>query len=174
MILDHGKFLKVEQHTIELPDGKIINRWPWILSPDFALVLPVTKKKTILLLHQVKYAVLGTTLAPIGGYLETGEDPLVAAKREMREEIGYAAEQWISLGSYPNNGNHGGGTAHLFIALDVQKVGEPIVDDLEEMERVEFSLDELEHRLQQGEVKVMSWIAIIAMGILYLKAHFNQ
>jgi len=39
-ILDFNKFLRVEQHTIELPDGKIIDDWPWIVSPDYVLVLP--------------------------------------------------------------------------------------------------------------------------------------
>ena len=58
-ILDFNKFLRVEQHTIELPDGKIINDWPWIVSPDYVLILPVTNRKTVLLFQQTKYAVDG-------------------------------------------------------------------------------------------------------------------
>ncbi len=171
-ILDHSKFLKVEQHTIELPNGKVVDRWPWIISPDYALILPVTERKTILLFHQVKYAVNGTTLAPVGGYIEPGEDPLTAAKRELREEMGYEAEQWISLGSYPNNGNHGNGSGHLFIAMNAYKTCEQVIDDLEEMEKIELSIEEVETKLLQGEVKVMGWVAMIAMGILYLKQHY--
>jgi len=75
-ILDFNKFLKVEQHTIELPDGKIIEHWPWVVSPDYALVLPVTEQGTILLFHQVKYAVEGTSYAPVGGHIEPGENSL--------------------------------------------------------------------------------------------------
>jgi ADP-ribose pyrophosphatase len=168
-ILDFNKFLRVEQHTIELPDGKVMNDWPWIISPDYALVLPVTDRNTILLFHQTKYAVEGTSLAPIGGYLEAGEDALAAAKRELREEMGCEAFKWIALGSYPVNGNHGGGKGHLFIALDTHKVGEPIIDDLEEMELVELTMEEVEQKLFQGAVKVQGRIAIIAMGLLYLK-----
>lgn len=168
-ILDFNKFLKIEQHTIELPNGKIIQDWPWIISPDFVLILPVTDKKKILLFHQIKYAVDGTSLAPIGGYLEPGEDALIAAKRELQEEMGCEALEWVALGSCPVNGNHGGGRGHLFIALDVQKVGEPIIDDLEEMELVEFTIEEVEQKLFQGAVKVQGWVAIIALGLLYLK-----
>ena len=87
-ILDHSKFLKVEQHTIELPDGKIIRDWPWVVSLDYVLVLPVTNRNTLFLFYQTKYAVQKTSLAPIGGYLEPGEDALTAAKRELREEMG--------------------------------------------------------------------------------------
>jgi ADP-ribose pyrophosphatase len=168
-ILEFNKFLRVEQHIIELPDGKIINDWPWIIAPDFALVLPVTKQNTVLLFHQTKYAVDGTSFAPIGGYLEPGEDALGAAKRELREEMGSEAMEWIPLGSFAVNGNNGGGKGHLFLALDVSTVCKPIVDDLEDMEIVEFNIDEVEQKLFQGEVKVQGWVAMVAMGLLYLK-----
>jgi hypothetical protein len=84
--------------------------------------------------------------------------------------MGCEAKEWISLGSYPNNGNHGGGHGHLFIAIDAHKVGETVIDDLEEMELVEFTIEEVEQKLLQGEVKVMGWVAMIAIGILYLKS----
>jgi ADP-ribose pyrophosphatase len=168
-ILDFNKFLKVEQHTVELPDGKIIEHWPWVASPDYALVLPVTEKNTILLFHQVKYAVEGTSFAPVGGYLEPGENPLSAAKRELLEEVGCEADKWISFGGFANNGNHGNGKGHLFLALNVRKVTEPIIDDLEEMKLVELAFDEVEKKLLHGEIKVQSWIAMIALGILYLR-----
>jgi ADP-ribose pyrophosphatase len=167
-ILDFNKFLRVEQHTVELPDGKIIDDWSWIISPDYVLVLPVTDRNTLLLFRQVKYAVDGTSFAPIGGYLEPGEDALVAAQRELREEMGCEALEWIPLGSLPADGNHGGGKGHLFIALDARKVVEPIIDDLEEMELVELTIKEVEQKLFQGEVKVQGWVAVIAMGMLYL------
>ena len=173
-ILDHSKFLKVEQHTIELPDGTIIHDWPWIVSPNYVLVLPVTKRKTCLLFHQTKYAVDGTSLAPIGGYIEPEEDALTAAKRELREEMGCEASEWISLGSYPNDGNHGGGKGYLFLAMDAHEVGKPIIDDLEEMELVELTIEEVEQKLMQGEVKVMGWAAMIAMGLLFLKKRWNK
>jgi ADP-ribose pyrophosphatase len=168
-ILDFNKFLRIERHTIELPDGKIIDDWPWIHSPDYVLVLPVTDRKTILLFRQVKYAVDGISLAPVGGYLEPGEDALAAAKRELREEMGCEAVEWIPLGSFPVNGNHGGGKGHLFIAKNAHKVGEPITDDLEEQELAEFTFQEVEQKLFQGEIKVQGWVTMAAMGLLYLK-----
>ncbi|MFH0991958.1 MAG: NUDIX hydrolase [bacterium] len=171
VLLDHNKFLRVEQHTIQLPDGKIIERWPWIVSPDFVLVLPVTDHGTVLLFEQVKYAVQGTSLAPVGGYLEKGEDPLDAAKRELHEEMGCEAKVWISLGSYPVNGNHGGGTGHLYVATGASQAGDPIIDDLEEMIMVEMTVEEAEERMFRGEVKVLGWLAMVAAGLLFLKSN---
>ena len=168
-ILDLNKFLKVEKHTIELPDGRIIDDWPWIISPDYVLVLPLTEQGTLLMFHQTKYAVEGTSFAPVGGHLEPGEEPLAAAKRELREEMGCEAEEWISFGGYRANGNNGGGTGYLFLAINTRKVCEPIIDDLEDMELTELTIDEAEQKLFQGEIKVMGWVAMVAVGLLYLK-----
>ena len=74
-ILDHGKFLVVENHTIELPDGEIIEDWPWIIIPSAAIVLAVTAEGEFLCFRQTKYAVDGTSLAPVGGMIEPGEEP---------------------------------------------------------------------------------------------------
>ena len=68
--------------------------------------------------------VSGTSLAPIGGYIDPGEAPATAAERELLEETGYRAARWVSLGSYPIDGNRGVGTAHFFLALDAEQVGE--------------------------------------------------
>jgi hypothetical protein len=29
-VLDRGKFLRVEDHTVELTNGRIIEQWPWL------------------------------------------------------------------------------------------------------------------------------------------------
>jgi len=60
--------------------------------------------------RQTKYAVTGTTLAPVGGYLEPGENPLSAARRELLEETGHESDHWTTLGSYVVEGNRGCGT----------------------------------------------------------------
>ena len=169
VILDHNKFLKIERHTVELPDGKIIDDWPWIVTPDYILVVPVTERGTILFFHQTKYAVEGTSYAPVGGHIEPGEDPLSAARRELREEMGCEAGEWISLGRYRPNGNSGGGTGHFFLALGSRIVCKPIIDDLEDMEPVELTPDNVEQKLFEGAVKITGWIAVTAMALLYLK-----
>jgi len=44
VLLDHSKFLTVENHSVELPDGRVIDDWPWVITPDFINVLAVTKE----------------------------------------------------------------------------------------------------------------------------------
>lgn len=125
VILNHSKFLVVENHTVELPDGRVIPDWPWLVTPDFVNVVAVTEDNTFVCFRQTKYAVPDTTLAIVGGYLEPGEDPLAAAQRELLEETGYESANWIELGRYRVDANRGAGTAHLFLARDARRVAAP-------------------------------------------------
>ncbi len=168
-VLDFSKFLKVERRTIELPNGRIIDDWPWVVKPDYVNVLAVTEKKQFLCFRQTKYAVEGTSLAPVGGYIEPGEDPLEAAKRELREEMGYEASDWKSLGTFIVDGNHGAGTGHLFLAQRARLAAKPIVDDLEEQELLFLGREEVERALAGGEFKVMAWATTVALALLALK-----
>jgi ADP-ribose pyrophosphatase len=166
-LLDTGRFLKVENHVVQLPDGRIIENWPWVIIPDYVNVVAVKPNQDFICFRQVKYAVEGTSLAVVGGIIDPGETPLEAAKRELKEESGYVSDQWIFLGEYGADANRGAGTGSLFLALDAQKVCDPHSDDLEEQELVCLSLDEIRAALRAGEFKVLSWTAAVALALVF-------
>jgi ADP-ribose pyrophosphatase len=166
-----GKYLTVESHTVQLPNGRIIEDWPYVIGPDYVNVVPVTPEGQFLCFRQTKYAVEGTSLAPVGGYIEPGEDPLCAAQRELREEMGYEAVEWVPLGSYTVGANRGIATAHLFLALGARRVAEPKSDDLEEQELLSLSHSEVEEALSRGEFKVLGWAANVALALHHLGKH---
>jgi len=163
-----GKYLTVESHTVQLPDGRIIEDWPYAIGPDFINAVPVTTEGQILCFRQPKYALEGLSLAPVGGYIDPGEDPLTAARRELREEMGYEAAEWIPLGSFQVDANRGLGTGHLFLALGAYYVGESHSDDLEEQELLYLSQAEVEEALARGEFKALSWAANVALALQHL------
>ncbi len=168
-ILLHSKFLVVEEHAVELPDGHIIADWPWIITPDYINVTAMTEAGLFLCFRQTKYSVEGTSLAVVGGYLEPGEDPLEAAKRELREETGYEAAEWLALGCYPVDGNRGAGLAYPFLATGARRVSEIHADDLEEQELLLLSRAEIEAALDAGEFKSLPWAAAVALALRRLK-----
>jgi ADP-ribose pyrophosphatase len=168
LILNHSKYLRVENHTVELPDGQVIPEWPWIITPDYINVLAVTEHDRFLCFRQTKYAVEGLSLAPVGGYLEPDEAPLACAQRELLEETGHEAPDWISLGQYVVDGNRGAGTAHLFLARGARRVGSPDPDDLEEQELLYLSRSEIETALNAGQFKMLAWAAVVALALRYL------
>ena len=165
-ILQLGKYLALENHVVELPDGRVITDWPWIITPDYVNVAALTPEGRFLVFRQVKYAVVGESLAPVGGYLEPGEDPLAAAQRELREETGYAADEWHSLGGYRVDANRGAGTGHFFLARGAVPVTARDADDLEEQVLLQLTRADVEAALAAGEFKVMAWMAIMALALL--------
>ena len=168
IILNHNKFLSVENHVVELPDGRIIPDWAWVKIPNAAIVLAMTEDNHFICFRQTKYAVAGTTLATVGGMIEPDEDPLAAAKRELLEETGYTAENWISFGKYILDPNRGVADMHLFLALGGKKVVEPIIDDLEDQELILLNRSEIEKALYAGEFKILTWTAVISLSLQYL------
>ncbi len=168
-ILNHSKYLAVENHTVELPDGKVIDDWPWVISPDYVNVVAITERNEFLFFRQTKYSVDGTTIAPVGGYLEPGEDFLTAAQRELLEETGYEAPDWIHLGDYIVDGNRGAGYAHFYLAQNAHYVKEVDADDLEEQQLLLLSRAEVEAALAGGEFKVLGWASVVALALIHLR-----
>ncbi|MCP4419129.1 MAG: NUDIX hydrolase, partial [Chloroflexi bacterium] len=171
-ILDHSKFLQIEEHVVQLPNGRIINNWPWVVTPDFINVVAVTEDGRFPIFRQTKYSIQGISLAPVGGYLEPGEEPLAAAQRELREETGYVASEWHPLGQFPVDGNRGAGTAHFFLAQQAQFAVPIDADDLEEQQLLLMSREAIDAALAANEFKLLPWVAIVTMALRQLDANY--
>ncbi len=167
ILLEHSEYLTVEGHDVQLPDGEVLKDWPWVIIPDAAIVLAKNSSGDYLCFRQTKYAIEGTSLAPVGGMISPGENPLQSAKRELLEETGYESEEWIELGSFAVDPNRGVGKVNLFLALNAQRVTSPDSDDLEDQILLQLSREELTSALFSGEFKVLSWTAGISMALMY-------
>ena len=165
VLLNHSKYLVVEEHTVELPDGRVIENWPWLITPDFVNVVAVTEDGQFLCFRQTKYGIEGDSLAPVGGYLEPGEDPLVAAQRELLEETGYEAAEWIPLGHYRVDPSRGAGTGYFYLACGARRVAEANSDDLEEQELLLLSRADMEAALAECRFKALAWVAVAALAL---------
>ena len=168
-ILDCGPFLTVEEHVVELPDGRVIDNWPWVVTPEYVNVVAVTDEGQFVCFCQTKYALEGTSFSVVGGYVDRGEEPFAAAKRELLEETGYQAGDWTPLGCYAVDGNRGVGKAHFFLARGARRVAEIDADDLEEQELLLLSRAEVEAALLASEFKLLPWVAIVALALRYME-----
>jgi ADP-ribose pyrophosphatase len=168
VVLEQPPFLTVENHEVELPDGRIIPDWSWIITPDFVNVVAINEQNKFLCFRQTKYGLDGLSLAPVGGFMEPNEAPLAAAQRELREETGFEAPEWIDLGHFRVDPNRGAGNGHLWLARGAYKVTESNADDLEEQTLLLLDQAEVETALAAGEFKVMAWTASLALSLLYL------
>lgn len=163
-----GRFLTVEYHTVQLPDGQVIEEWPWLRTPDFVNIVAETAQGHFICFRQTKYAAQGVTLAVAGGYIEPDEEPLAAAQRELLEETGYAAPDWTPLGEFVVDGNRGAGRAYLFLARNATPLQPIAADDLEEQELLLLSRQEMVDALAAGEFRILPWATAVALALLRL------
>lgn len=169
-LLSRPPWMEVGDERVALPDGREVDGFLWVRTRDFVAIVAITELEEVILLRAYKHGTRTVSLAVPAGYVESGEEPLAAAKRELREETGHASEDWTSLGSYVVDGNYGVATEHIFLARGARKVSEPASGDLEEMETVIVPLAEVRGYLRRGEVVQLSSAAALALAALELRS----
>jgi ADP-ribose pyrophosphatase len=165
-LLDARPWLRVWAEDVKLPDGRVINGFYHLDMPDYVGIVALTPDEQVVVQRQYKHGPRRVAVNLPAGYLEPGEDPLAAARRELLEETGFAADEWRLLGSFVNDGNRGAGSGHFFLARGARQVAEPNADDLEEIELDLMRLDELARAALSGGVAVLSIAAAIGLAVI--------
>ena len=95
-----GVILHLYKDTVQLPNGKPAIR-EVIRHVGAVGVIPVTDDGKVIVERQFRYPLNRViTEIPAGKLDSFTEDRLSAAKRELEEETGYTAKEWISMGDY--------------------------------------------------------------------------
>jgi len=96
----NGVILHLFKETVELPNGKSATR-EVIRHVGAVGVIPMTDDGKVIIEKQFRYPLNRVvTEIPAGKLDSFTEDRLSAAKRELEEETGYTAKEWIPLGDY--------------------------------------------------------------------------
>jgi ADP-ribose pyrophosphatase len=164
-VLDAHPWLSVWEEDLELPAGRRVEGYYTVEMPDYVVIVALTIDGHVVVERGYRHGPRRICLTLPAGYIEHGEEPLAAARRELLEETGYVADQWQALGSFTSNGNRGCGVAHMFLAQHARQVAEPDAGDLEEMVIELMSLPRLTQAVQQGEVAELAAAAAICLAL---------
>ncbi len=159
-------WFEVIQQRVCLSDGQVVEDFHQIQMPDYAMTYAETADGRVILERQYKHGVGRVNLTFPCGTIFTGEDPLVAAQRELLEETGYQAAHCELIGKFVVQANYGSGHATFFHATGARPVAEPRSGDLEHIEVVLLTKDEIRAAIKSGEIITLDSAALAALMLL--------
>ena len=146
-----GHVLHVVKDTVSLPDGKTALR-EICLHVGAVCVIPLLPDGRVIMERQFRYAHGRVFFEIPAGKLDyIGEDPLSAARRELREETGAIAGKMTYLGAVDTSPALINERIHMYLAEDLT-FGERELDD-DEFLNVELApLSSLYEMVLNGEI----------------------
>ena len=161
-----GKLIKV---TYDIADVNGKEAWREVVHhPGASAVVAIDDDGRIIMEKQFRYALNDYLLEIPAGKLDKGEDPLVCAKRELEEETGIIASEWISLGTIATSPGFCNEVIHLYVAKGLSK-GEIHWDEDEYVEVERYTFGELLQRIQEEKIKDSKTLSALLLAMPYLK-----
>lgn len=163
-----GKIIKVRREQVELDNGKTALR-ELIGHPGGVGVIALDDNNEAFMVTQYRIAAKSMMLEIPAGKLEYGEDPLDCGKRELTEETGYRASEFIHLGEYYATPGYCEEKLNIYLARGLEFVGQHL-DEGEFLNVKKYSLDELYRMVMDNEI----YDAKTAIAILKAKQIINS
>ena len=124
-VLGEGAITALVQDEVETPDGDTMKR-EYLRHPGAVGVIAIDDTDRVALVRQYRHPVRHRLIEPPAGLLDvTGEDPLQAARRELAEEVGLAADRWDVLVDLFTSPGILGERLRIYLARDLSDVAAP-------------------------------------------------
>ena len=156
-----GRFgVRVER--VRLADGTQTTR-EILDCPDAVVIVAVDDEQNVLLVRQYRKAIERELLELPAGVIESGDEPLETAQRELREETGFAADRLTELGSFFVS--PGGVTECIYSFLGTGLVHRPLAPDGDErIELVRVPFRDAAEMARSGAFQDAKTIASLLMA----------
>jgi 8-oxo-dGTP pyrophosphatase MutT (NUDIX family) len=134
------EFMEVVEDRVVKPDGEPGTFTVARMLPGVS-VLALDDEGFVYLTREFRYAVGRESLEVVSGAIDEGEEPLEAARRELHEELGIEADEWIDLGTVDALTSQVWSPVRIFLARGL-RFGEAEQDSAEIIEPVRMRLEE--------------------------------
>jgi ADP-ribose pyrophosphatase len=149
--LVEDRWIKPTADRCLLSSGKVIEPYYVLHEPDWVHVFAQDGDGSVLVVRQFRYAAAALCVELPGGVIDKGETPLAAAKRELLEETGYAASEWIPVGRMYANPARQTNSVHVFAARGLAHPMSQALDDSEEIEFEFAPIARVHEMIEQGQ-----------------------
>jgi ADP-ribose pyrophosphatase len=158
-----GKAFSIERQYVPAEDG-CESVFEIVVHPGAVTILPVDEEGSIWFVRQYRYGAGQDLLELPAGTLKHGEDPELAARREIREETGMAAGRLEKLGEFFMAPGYSSEYLHVYLASRLYPA--PLAQDEDEDLAVEKlparQVYELAHRGQLRDGKTLAALLLAA------------
>ena len=150
--------LKVRVDKVQLPTGAIIDEYYILEYPEWVNTIAITKDEQFVFVRQYRHGIRKTVNELCAGVVEEGEEPIIAAKRELLEETGFGGGEWIPWMTISANASTHTNLTHCFLTTGVERLDKQHLDKGEDIKVRIFNRNEVLNMLRQGEV----WQSLMA------------
>ena len=137
---------------LELPNGNIKEEYYVLEYPTWVNMIGITELNTILFVRQYRHGASQILVELPAGVVEEGEDPEVAARRELLEETGYAFDSIEYVCELFANPATSGNVTYTYLLQGGKKVQEQDLDNSEDIEVVEMTIEEAKDFLFENKI----------------------
>lgn len=164
-----GGMLTVKRDQVRLPNGHQSQR-EYVLHPGAVVVVPLLANGNLVLERQFRYPLHQVFIELPAGKIDLHEDVLTTGQRELLEETGYTASEWIKLGLQHPCIGYSNEVIHIYLARDLT-LGQHQRDDDESLEVFELSLESCMTMILNGEITDGKTIIAMMFAEKYLMQH---
>ena len=146
------KWLTAKVEKVQLPDGCVNDEYYTLEYPDWINIIAITKDDKIIMERQWRQALKVISTEIPAGVIEDGEEPLVAAKRELQEETGFGGGKWTDFMILSPNPSSMNNRCYTFLAEGVEKISDTHLDATEDLDKFLCTKDEVYEMLCSGKI----------------------
>ncbi|EKF49844.1 nudix hydrolase [Thermosipho africanus H17ap60334] len=167
-----GLLLHVKKDEVMLENGRKSFR-EYVLHPGAVAVVPILDDNKVVLVKQFRYPIGKQLLEiPAGKFDFKDEDPLECAKRELKEETGFDAKDYLYLGYIHTTPGFSNEVIHLYLARNLESgQSNPDEDEIIDVEIEDFNT--VLQKCISGEITDAKTIAGIFKAYFMLRSENN-
>ena len=150
--LSKHQYFTARKDKCETPDGKIIEEYFVVELPTTVCAVAITEEGKVLMVKQYRHPIEETILEIPGGFIDKGETPEEAVKRELKEETGFEFSSVIAVGKIAANPGVLNNFTYFFLAQGGLKTSVQKLDANEELTVEEISVQELKDLFLENKI----------------------